>query len=361
MKSEICMTEEFFGPFWPYVEKKEITDIDFNGTQLWVRDLQGNRWEVKDHGVTPQFIEQFTHRIANKVSKPFNRVYNLLEAETKTLRISIVHESAAVSGRSICIRKAPPYLRMNAKDALRQKYCSREMLMLLANCVKARMNLVFCGEPGVGKTECAKFFSQFIPAEDRVITIEDSLEWHYKEINPGKDCVELQVKEGFEYQKAIKTSLRQNPKWIMLSEARSTEVKALMECWSTGVRGFTTLHTDDVRKIPDRILNMMESRTDAERMENDVYTYVDVGILLRMKADADGRQYRYIDQICFYTRQNFQNEITMIASDGELVEKNLPPEVERKLSRAGIGDAFYQEEIACQLQLKTGENYERAL
>lgn len=53
----------------------------------------------------------------------------------------------------------------------------------------------------------------------------------------------------------------------MLSEARSTEVKSLLECWSTGIRGFTTLHTDDVRKIPDRILNMMESRMDADRME----------------------------------------------------------------------------------------------
>lgn len=81
----------------------------------------------------------------------------------------------------------------------------------------------------------------------------------------------------------------------MLSEARSTEVKSLLECWSTGIRGFTTLHTDDVRKIPDRILNMMESRMDADRMENDVYSYVDVGILLRKKMSAEGKLYRYID------------------------------------------------------------------
>ncbi len=40
----------------------------------------------------------------------------------------------------------------------------------------------------------------------------------------------------------------------------------------------TTLHTDDVRNIPDRILNMLESRVDAERMENDIYQALDVGI-----------------------------------------------------------------------------------
>lgn len=113
----------------------------------------------------------------------------------------------------------------------------------------------------------------------------------------------LRINPDFDYTKAIKTCLRQNPSWIMLSEARSTEVKSLLECWSTGIRGFTTLHTDDVRKIPDRILNMMESRMDADRMENDVYSYVDVGILLRKKMSAEGKLYRYIDQVCFFVKR----------------------------------------------------------
>lgn len=67
------------------------------------------------------------------------------------------------------------------------------MLHLLLNCVQAKMNLVFGGEPGAGKTECAKFFMQFIRKEERVITIEDSLEIHYANINPGADAVELRV------------------------------------------------------------------------------------------------------------------------------------------------------------------------
>ena len=93
---------------------------------------------------------------------------------------------------------------------------------------------------------------------------------------------------------------RMNPKWIMLSEARSKEVKYLLQSWSTGVRGMTTLHTDDVRNIPDRILNMLESRVDAERMENDIYQALDVGILIRKRRNEDGVVYRYIDQVCFF-------------------------------------------------------------
>lgn len=71
-------------------------------------------------------------------------------------------------------------------------------------------------------------FSQFIPANERVITIEDTLEIRYAETNPGKDCIEMKVSEDvFGYSEAIKSCLRMNPKWIMLSEARSKEVKYL--------------------------------------------------------------------------------------------------------------------------------------
>ena len=83
-------------------------------------------------------------------------------------------------------------------------------------------------------------------------------------------CIELKVNDIVDYSKAIKTCLRLNPKWIMLSEVRSNEVTYLMECFSTGVRGITTIHTDDVRKIPDRMLNMAGSLSN-NNMENDIY------------------------------------------------------------------------------------------
>lgn len=336
----IRMEADYFGPLWRYVKNERITDIDYNGSQLWITDVGNERYLVENSGITDKFVEQFSHRIANEVSKPFNKKCNLLEAETDTLRISIVHESVAISGRSICIRKSLPSIRMNVRGMVNEEYCSLPVIELLANCVAARMNFVFCGEPGAGKTECAKFFSQFILPQERVITIEDNPEWHYSRINQGKDCVELRIGPEFGYTKAIKTCLRQNPSWIMLSEARSTEVKSLLECWSTGIRGFTTLHTDDVQKIPDRILNMMESRLDADRMENDVYSYVDVGILLRRKLRENGRVYRYIDQVCFFLRENSENMVHMQVSDGNLLVKELPGQVVYRMNRCGIRDPY---------------------
>ena len=113
-------------------------------------------------------------------------------------------------------------------------------------------------------------------------------------------------------------------------------VKYLLESLSTGIRGFTTIHTDDVRKIPDRILNMLASRTDADRMENNIFMFIDVGILIRKKQMEDGKIRRYIDQICFFYRKDGCNITFPVVLNGELAEKNLPESVLEKFERMGI-------------------------
>lgn len=340
MKYDWELTEEEFGPFYPFIRDKNVTDIDYNGKTLWIADLKRGRYRA-DVPVEETFVERFTHRIANRVNKPFNRANNVLEAETNELRISIIHESAAVSGRSICIRKSLPKVRHTVESMLDSGYCSVEILSLLINCVKAKMNFAFCGEPGVGKTECAKFFSRFIPPNQRAITIEDNLEMHFHEINPENDCVELQVSKDLSYTEAIKLCLRQNPKWIILSEARSTEVQYLLEQWSTGVYGFTTLHLDDLRNLPDRIMNMIGRSRDADRLENYIYEFISVGVLLRQYQDENGILERYIDQMCFFDRSSGKNAIYMLVEDGKQVSDVIPADILRRLQRAGIEEPFH--------------------
>lgn len=337
-EQRIELSEEFFGVFWEYVLDDNITDIEWDGSAIWCTTAESEviRSEKK---VTQADIELFTSKVAHHANKLFNRKENLLEADTDTLRISIIHEAIAKSGRSICIRKTPPVVRIHPLEAVMNGYCTKPMLSFLINCVKAKHTIVFCGEPGVGKTECAKMLSTYIPGDEKVITIEDNPEWRYKKINPGKMGVEIIINDDFDYTKAIKSALRQNPKWLMLAEARSTEVKSLIECWSTGVSGFTTLHTNDVRNIPDRILDMMPTRIDADRLENDVYRYVDVGVLIAKKK-INGIRMRHIEQICYFLRTDRKNHVLPIVMDGELMisdtdrkelMEQFPPELRENL------------------------------
>lgn len=199
--------------------------------------------------------------------------------------------------------------------------------------------MVICGEPEAGKTEFGKFLSMNIPDNQHTVTIEDTLEWHYKDLKPKASHTSLQVNNVFSYTDALKECMRINPKRILLSEVRSVEAKNLVELWNTGSKGITTLHTDDVRKIPDRMLNMMPTKLDAERLRNNIFDNLDIGLLIRRKKVGNEIK-RYIDQIACFSRVNEENQCTMILEDGKLFDKKLPADKLLILNKAGISDPF---------------------
>jgi pilus assembly protein CpaF len=267
----------------------------------------------------------------------------LLEAEANGLRISIIHEAYAKSGRSISIRKSPPIRRLYDETMLKEHYCTKEMLNFLKNCIRAHMNLVVCGQVGSGKTELLKYLTEYIPANERVITIEDNLEIHYSMIHKEKDCIEIKVDpEHFTYTQAIKASLRQLPNWILLSESRGDEVKYLMESLTTGHYCLTTIHTDDVRKIPERIQNMISDSYAAERIGREAYIFLDICVLLRKKIDERGNIHRYIDQIgCFSSLDNGSRQmVKMLVENGEFINRKLPEDVNEKFQKNAIEQPF---------------------
>ena len=340
----------FFGPLYEYIKDEQITDVDYNGRELWINDCNNFRRKVTDIPISQQWVRNFAQQVANKESKEFNKLHPVLEAETEDLRISIVDPYVATTGTSICIRKTPTFARITVPDSLATKYATPEILSFLINAVKSHCNIIVCGEPGVGKTECCKFISQFIAENERVITIEDSLEWHFSKIKPRADCIEMQVhptKENkFTFTDAIVTCLRQNPRWMMIAEIRGEEAKEYVQALSTGVNGITTLHTDDVRNIPDRVVNMVADRSAASRMESDIYTFVDVGVLVNKKMDKNGHVRRFIDQIGVFTNDHGKEKSELVFDNGKPVENyRLPESIYKKFKRAHIDNPYQNDYI----------------
>lgn len=329
-----------FGTFWKYIEDENITDIDYNGSELWIKNIYGEK-TIVERDLPFEFLDKFCQRVADSVNGYFTPADPILEAETETLRISCIHEVLATSGRSICIRHVSEELRIkNGEEAVANGYCTEEIFAFLINCIFAKLNVAICGEMGIGKSECARLVTHYIPNEQRVITIEDSPEWHFKKINPGHDCVELKVGAGKTYSDLLKACLRQDATWVMLSEARGREVVDLVENLMSGARCVTTLHAYDARKIPGRMISMSGSKEDAERMEYNIYECLDIGILIRMKQGK-----RYIDQVCFFSRESGENKSTLLVSNGELTGEKLPDKLMERFLRKSIENPFICEEM----------------
>ena len=350
------LTEDRLRPFLPYLNDEEITDIDWHGDSLWVNTIynESKMIPANQHTVTKEYINSFVQNVANSQSKFFNKENYKLETDSEELclRITCLHESVAKTGTAVFLRKTTIKPRLSYNKLINEKYCSEQILNLLINCVIGKFNVVVGGGPEAGKTEFGKYLSLYIPEEQHTITIEDTLEWHYHELKPNASNTPLQVNENFTYEEALKECMRMNAKRVILSEIRSVEAMRLIELWNAGSKGITSIHTDDGRKVPDRILNMMPTRLDAERLENNIYENLDVVVMLRRKKDENGKLYRYIDQIVFFDRVDGENKYYMFMNNGNVIDMELPKTKVEKLKKEYIENPFFISE-----DLK--ETYER--
>ena len=289
-----------------------------------VKKVSSQLLHENGHEPTPQ-------EIADRLGITVDRVREIL-------RISILHDSVTNTGISISIRKTPAIRRIKKDSMIREQYCTEEIDTFMENAIRAHCTVIVGGLPGVGKTEYIKYLTNYIPAYERVYTIEDNLELRYSAINPDKDCVEIKVSENFGYADALKASKRQLPTWVLLAEARGEEVKYLLENISAGVHCLTTIHLDDATKIPDRLRNM-----GSNIQENDVYSFVDIGVQLQSVIREGKKITRRISQVMCLSRHEEVNEKVMIYEEGKILTRDIPGDIMRKFKMAGIKNPFEKE------------------
>lgn len=290
-----------FKIFEPYMSDDEVTDLNYNGKDLWIDHLEKGRFVISEY-LDEQTVMHACILFSNLVNQHFNIQTPLLEADYEMYRISMLHPS--VSGKlSLSIRKTPMFMRMEEKKLIRDGYVTQEGLNFLKKCVENKLNIMVSGLPGAGKTELIKFLTQFIDEWSRVISIEDSRELHYAFLHPQRDSVSLKVNEVFTYDKAIKASMRQRPNWLLVSEVRGKEVSDLLKSISTGTHLLSTIHAKSAKEIPKRMLYMMENiDKSSETFLGQLYDAIDLGIHVELKINDDG-MYRYIKEIVAFKHQ----------------------------------------------------------
>lgn len=151
---------------------------------------------------------------------------------------------------------------------------------LFEKVVNLRTNIVVSGETGTGKTELQKLLSSFIPFKQRIILIEDVAETFLKEMYPEKDIYSWCTSPDVSITDLVKAALRNNPRWILISETRGQEAYEMIQAVLSGHHIITTLHSVNARAIPKRLVNMskMGYSVSEEALEADIRRYFDFGV-----------------------------------------------------------------------------------
>ena len=251
-----------------------------------------------------------------------------LDSESEELRINFVHDSIARNGIACVIRKTPAKIRLEKNKIIQEKYITEDILNFLIQCVHGHTNIMVCGETGSGKTEFIKYLAANTRVDEKIITIEDTLELHLDRIFPERDIVAMKTNNIASYSDVLVTCMRQNPKWILLSEVRSAEaVMAIRNSISSGHYILSTIHADKASSIPNRMYSLLETNQDIEQFLKSIYRYIQLGVYIRGYQDKTTKRFvREIGEVTeFYVTENNEakyNTIYKKTPDGRVYRNN---------------------------------------
>lgn len=344
-----------FGPLKEYIDNDDITDISYsNNGQLWLKSLSQGVNRAENQNINNAMVEKIAFQCSNIMGKTFNMAHPFLDAESAELRLNFIHDSIARNGIALLVRKTPAKIRLRKDKIIDEKYITEEIHDFLINCVQGHCNIVISGETGSGKTEFLKYLASHTKENEKLITIEDTLELHLDRIFPHRDIVAMKTNNIASYTDVLVTCMRQNPKWILLSEVRSAEaVTAVRNSISSGHNIISTIHSDKAASIPQRMYSLLETNIDLDQFLKSIYRYVQLGVHVRGWQDKEtGTFKREICEVCeFYVDTNNVPNINMIyrkLSDGKVLRTNPTPYLIEYLSNQGVNmpkDLFVKEVV----------------
>ncbi len=305
-----------FGPLKSLLDDDDITDISYdNNGQIWIRSLTQGSIRVEVNGATPEFVEKLAFQCSNVMGTTFNNAKPFLDAESSELRLNFVHPSIATNGIAMVIRKTPAKIRLEKEKLLKDDYFTQDIHDILIKCVEGHCNIIVSGETGSGKTEFVKYLASHTKTNEKIITIEDTLELHLDKIFPQRDIVAMKTNNVASYTDVLVTCMRQNPKWILLSEVRSAEaVTAVRNSISSGHNILSTIHADKASAIPYRLYSLMETDLDVNQFLSTIYRYIQLGVHIRAYYSKEkGKFHREVDEVTeFYVDENNQPQSRII-------------------------------------------------
>jgi pilus assembly protein CpaF len=317
------------GPLEPYLRDPEVSEIMVNGhDQLYV-ERSGRLYTVEAGFTDEAHLRRTIDKIVARVGRRVDEASPMVDARLPDgSRVNAVVPPIALDGSLLTIRKfaADPF---TVDDLVAFGTMTPQVAAVLRACVHGRLNIVISGGTGSGKTTTLNVLSSFVPADERIITIEDAAELQLRQehvLRLESRPPNLEGRGQIEIRDLVRNALRMRPDRIIVGEVRDGAALDMLQAMNTGHDGsITTVHSNSPRdslarmetmvlmagiELPERAIReqmasaidviVHQSRlkdgtrrithiTEVEGMEGDIITLQDVFTFdFHAGVDADG-------------------------------------------------------------------------
>jgi Flp pilus assembly CpaF family ATPase len=261
LNKELCSEISGLGVLEDLLEDSSITEIMVNGYNNIFVERSGKIFKTELSFSSEANLKIIIDRIIRQVGRHVDEASPIVDARLKDgSRVNVVISPISLDGSIVTIRKFSKD-KLSIDSLLFSKSISKEMVEFLKTAILLKKNIIVSGGTGTGKTTLLNIISSFIPENERLITIEDSLELNLQQ----KHVVRLESRpksqEGIgeiNIRKLVVNALRMRPDRIIVGECRSGEALDMLQAMSTGHEGsLTTLHANSPEDAISRLVTMI--------------------------------------------------------------------------------------------------------
>ena len=323
------------------IEDDTVTEIMVNGPDSVFIERDGRliRWDKSF--TSREKLEDVIQQIAGRCNRVINESRPIVDARLENgARVNAVIAPVALNGPILTIRRFPDRP-LTLEDLIARKSLTEECADFLKKLVRARYSIVIGGGTGSGKTTFLGALSEFIPAEERIITIEDNAELRLLEL---PNLVRMEAKEantedsrGVTIRDLIRTALRMRPDRVIIGEVRGAEAVDLLQAFNTGHEGsLCTAHANSCRDMLSRLETMVLMGIDLplEAIRHQIASGVDILVHLGRMKDKS-RKVMEVTEVCGMKEGEILLKPLFLRKEGGLMQVG-QPENKEKLLRAGL-------------------------
>lgn len=292
------------------ITDSDITEVMINGYQNIFIEKNGQLRKLENHFESRQELETIITKFVSQAGRVVNESEPIVDTHLSDgSRVNVVMPPVALNGPIVTIRRFPKEA-MTVRKLIEYGSITSEVAEFLALLVRARYNIFVSGGTGSGKTTFLNALSNFIPSDERIITIEDSAELQIKSIT---NLVRLETRNAgpdgsgaITIKDLIKSALRMRPDRIVVGEVRGAEALDMLQAMNTGHDGsLSTGHANSTYDMLSRLETMVlqgAAGLPLEAIRQQIGSAVDIVIHLSRLRDKSRRTMEIVE-ILGYDRE----------------------------------------------------------